>query len=106
MPDKRIFKMHAEVCKALAHGLRIEIIDILQNRELGFGEISKKTGVAKSSLSQHLSVMADKGILMQRKEGLNSYYKLSTPKVAEACRLMREVLVERLEKQKDLLKNF
>ena len=106
MTDKKIFQLHAEVCKALAHGLRIEIIDILQGNEKGFGEIAEQTGTAKSNLSQHLSVMVEKGILVQRKEGLNAYYKLSTPKVAEACRLMREVLIERLEKQKELLKNI
>ncbi len=103
MSDKMIFQLHAEVCKALAHGLRIEIIDVLGDSELGFMELQKKTTAAKSSLSQHLSVMVDKGILTQRKEGLNAYFKLSTPKVAEACRLMREVLIERLEKQTELL---
>ena len=106
MSDKMIFQLHAEVCKALAHGLRIEIIDLLGDGELGFGELAEKTGTAKSSLSQHLSVMVEKGILTQRKEGLNAYYKLSTPKVAEACRLMREVLIERLEKQKEILKSL
>ena len=106
MPDKMIYQMHAEVCKALANGNRIEIIDLLGEKELGFSEIAEKMGVAKSSLSQHLSVMVEKGILNQRKEGLNTYFTLSTSKVAEACRLMREVLIERLEKQKELLKNL
>ncbi|MBN4061929.1 MAG: ArsR family transcriptional regulator [Flavobacteriales bacterium] len=106
MPDKMIYQLHADVCKALAHAIRIEIIDMLGESELGFREISEKTSVAKSSLSQHLSVMVEKGILTQRKEGLNSYFKLSTPKVAEACQLMREVLIERLEKTQDLLKTL
>lgn len=106
MSDKKIFQLHADVCKALAHGIRIEVIDILQDEELSYGEIAVKTGVAKSSLSQHLSVMVEKEILTQRKEGLNSYFKLSTPKVAEACRLMREVLIERLEMTKQLLEHI
>jgi len=101
-----IYQLHADVCKALAHAIRIEIIDMLGESELGFREILEKTGVAKSSLSQHLSVMVEKGILTQRKEGLNSYFKLSTPKVSEACQLMREVLVDRLEKTQDLLKTL
>lgn len=101
-----IYRLHADACKALAHAVRIEIIDLLGERELGFGEISEKTGVAKSSLSQHLSVMVENGILSQRKEGLNSYFKLSTPKVAEACQLMREVLIERLEKTQEILKTL
>lgn len=85
MPDKMIYQLHADACKALVHAIRIEIIDLLGQNELGFSEISEKTGVVKSSLSQHLSVMVEKGILTQRKEGLNSYFKLSTPKVAQAC---------------------
>ncbi len=104
MTDKYIYQLHAEVCKALAHGIRIEIIDLLQGREMGFRELFEKTGIAKSSLSQHLSVMVEKGILIQRKEGLNSYFRVSTDKVSKACQLMREVLIEKLEKSSEILK--
>ncbi len=106
MTDKLIYQLHAEVCKALAHSIRIEIIDLLQDKEMGFGEISDKTGVAKSSLSQHLSLMVEKGILIQRKEGLNSFYKVSTDKVSKACQLMREVLTEKLKKSTEILKKI
>ncbi len=104
--DKHIYQLHAQVCKALAHGIRIEIIDLLQDKEMGFGEIFEKTGIAKSSLSQHLSVMVENGILNQRKEGINSYYRVSTDKVSEACQLMREVLIEKLEKSTEILKKI
>lgn len=106
MADKTIFKLHANICKALGHPVRIEVIDLLQDKEMGFSEIGKATGCLKSNLSQHLSSMANKGILIQRKEGLNVYYKLSSKKVATACRIMREVLIENLEKQKNILKKF
>ena len=106
MFDKMIYQLHADVCKALAHSIRIEIIDLLQDNEMGFGEIADKTGISKSSLSQHLSIMVEKGILIQRKEGLNSFFKVSTDKVSQACRLMREVLIERLEKSTNILKQI
>ena len=104
--DKHIYQLHAQVCKALAHGIRIEIIDLLQDKEMGFGEIFEKTGISKSSLSQHLSVMVENGIINQRKEGLNSYYRLSSDKVSKACQLMREVLIEKLEKSTEILKKI
>lgn len=106
MSDKRIFELHANICKALGHSIRIEIIDLLQTKELTFSEILEVTGGLKSNLSQHLSVMVNKGILSQRKEGQNVYYKLSSRKVAQACRLMREVLIENMEKQSQLLKKI
>ena len=65
MSDKMIYQLHADVCKALAHSIRIEIIDLLQDQEIGFGEIADKTGITKSNLSQHLSIMVEKGILIQ-----------------------------------------
>jgi len=106
MENKNIFKLHAEICKALGHPVRIEVIDLLGDKEMSFGDICKATGCLKSNLSQHLSSMANKGILIQRKEGLNVYYKLSSKKVASACRMMREVLIENMQKQKSILENL
>jgi len=106
MSDKKIFELHADVCKALGHPLRIEIIDLLQDKELCFTDILEVTGGLKSNLSQHLSIMTKKGILKTKKDGQCTYFSLSTPKVAEACQLMREVLIDNLEKQKKLLENI
>jgi ArsR family transcriptional regulator len=106
MERKSLYKMHADVCKALAHAIRIEIIDVLKDKELSFGEIVNKTGVLKSNLSQHITVMVQKGILDQRKKGLHVYYKLSTPRVYEAFFIMREVLKERILRQEKLLKKI
>lgn len=106
MTDNSIYKLHAEVCKALGNPLRIQIIDVLQGNELSFSDILEKTGGLKSTLSQHLSVMVNKGILHQRKEGQNVYFKLSSPKVAKACALMREVLIDYLKKHKKILEKM
>lgn len=106
MKDKTIYILHSNICKALANPIRIEIIDILNDKEMTFGEIQEITGAMKSNLSQHLSLMVSNGILTHRKEGLYIYFKLSTPKIGTACRLMREVLVDNLNKQHDLIKNL
>ena len=93
-------------CKALANPIRIEIIDVLNDKELTFGELQNETGVLKSNLSQHLSLMVSNEILVQRKEGLNVYFKLSTDRIATACRIMREVLIDNLRKQSELINNL
>lgn len=103
MVDKKIYELHANICKALGNATRIEVIDLLQNKELTYGEIHKLIGGPKSSLAQHLNVLATKGILNQRREGLNVYYSISSPKVTRACQIMREVLVENLKKQNEIL---
>jgi len=104
MKDKTLYTLHANICKALGNHSRIEIIDILNDKEMSFGELQEATGLLKSNLSQHLTVMVSKGILIQRKEGLNAFYRLSTIKVATACQIMREVLIENIKKHQDLIK--
>lgn len=106
MVDKKIFELHADVCKALGHPLRIEVIDLLQEKEYCFSDILEVTGGLKSNLSQHLSVMTRKGILKVRRDGQCSYFSLSSKKVARACRLMREVLIDNLKEQQELLKKL
>ena len=106
MADKRIFELHADVCKALGHPLRIEVIDLLQDKELCFTDILEVTGGLKSNLSQHLSVMTKKGILKTRRDGQSTYFSLSSKKVAQACGLMREVLIDHLKQHQTLLEKL
>ncbi len=103
MSGKKIFEMHADTCKALGHALRIEVIDLLQDDELCFTDILEATGGLKSNLSQHLSIMTKKGILKTRREGQCTYFALSSEKVAQACRLMREVLIDHLKQHQDIM---
>ena len=106
MKDKKICGVQGEVGKALAYPLRIEVIDLLRNGELCFSDILGETGGIKSNLSQHIAIMTGSGILKVRKESQCNYYSLSSPKVAKACAIMREVLMEILKKQQQLHKEL
>lgn len=103
MKDKTIYYLQANICKAMAHPLRMEVIDRLKEGEQSFGELCEAIGCLKPNLSQHLASMVDKGVLVQRKEGLNVYYRLSSPKVVAACDGVRAVLIGQLEKGRALL---
>ena len=101
--NKRIFQLHADVCKALAHAKRLEIVHILKDKEAAAGDIVKQMGIPKANVSQHLAVMRKAGVLNARREGLNVYYRITSPKIARACNLMREVLLEHHMKRGNLL---
>lgn len=103
MKNKKIYGMQADICKALAHPLRMEIIHILKKKEVCFTDILDTTGGLKSNLSQHLKVMTASGILKTRRDGQCSYFSLTSPKVALACQTMREVLMENLQEKQEVL---
>jgi len=69
--DKRIFELHARVCKTLSHPKRLEIIDLLRDeKEMGVSEIAEKIGITKANVSQHLSLMRQQNIVKTRRDGI------------------------------------
>lgn len=104
--SKRLYEIHADICKALGNAKRIEIINALDNRELTVGKLAEILDISQANVSQHLAIMKQKGILTTRKTGANIYYKVSNPKVNQACNLMREVLLEQLNKGKEIAREF
>ena len=103
MPDK-ISEMHAEICRTLGSGARIEILNALRDREKTVSEITKVLGVRQANVSQHLAVLRQRRVVATRKEGTSVYYKVSNPKIIQACELMRQVLLEQLRESEELTK--
>jgi len=104
--QKRIYELHAEVCKTLANPKRLEILNHLRDSEMMVSQIVERVGAAKANISQHLSVMRQTGIVTTRREGINIYYRIANPKVIQACDLMREVLLEQLTEKEKLARQI
>src|SRR4030066_2277743 len=92
--DKRIFQLHAELCKTLATPIRLEILSLLRDGKKSVGELAALTGVRQATVSQHLAVLRQRGVVSTKREGINVYYDVANPKITRACDLMREVLFE------------
>src|SRR3990172_4345284 len=101
MPD--IFDLHADVCKPVGSKARLKIIDALGLSELAVTDIACAVGARKASVSQHLAVMRQRGVVEGRRQGVHVYYRLASPKVLEACQLMRQVLLEQIASRGELV---
>lgn len=100
---ERIAELHADLCKMLSNATRLMILEQLKEGEKSVGELVDTLGYRQSNISQHLSKMKKKDLVRGRREGSNIYYSLSYPKITEACDIIREVLFEQLEKDKELV---
>ena len=97
MSNHRLYELHASICQTLSNPKRLEVIDCLRDGELPVIRLAEATQISQANLSQHLALMREKGMLIARREGVNVYYRLSNPKITQACDLMRQVLLEHLE---------
>lgn len=77
--DLEAYKRKAQVIKALAHPSRLMMIDALAEGELCVCDLQRLVGTDLSTVSKHLSVMKNAGIVTDRKEGLKVFYRLRVP---------------------------
>ena len=103
-PDRRIYRLHAELCKTLSNPTRLEILNLLRDGEKSVGELAATTGVRQANVSQHLAVLRQRGVVATRKDGANIFYTIANPKIVEACDIIREVLFEQLAEMEKLAK--
>lgn len=77
--------------KAMAHPLRLKILCLLGgNPEVSVQDIVEHVGTSQSNISQHLSILRDKGILASRKDANKVYYRISDQKIVSLIGSLRE----------------
>lgn len=103
---KELYKLHAEMCKVFSNSTRLEILNLLRDKEMSVTELIEKTKLSQANISQHLSIMKSKGIVTSNRKGKNIYYKLTNPKIIDAFDIIREVLSERLKMEQKLAVKF
>ncbi len=103
---KELYKIHAEMCKVFSNPTRLEILNLLRDKELSVTELIEKTKLSQANISQHLSIMKSKDIVTSNRKGKNVYYKLSNSKIVKAFDIIREVLIEKLKTNDKLIKKL
>ena len=77
------YQKRSEIIKALAHPTRLFIIDFLSDGEKCVCEIVEQVGVDISTISKHLLVMRNAGLVESEKRGLNVFYKMMCPCIVD-----------------------
>jgi DNA-binding transcriptional ArsR family regulator len=90
------YRMQAEIAKALAHPVRLRILNLIGAREVPYGALLDDVGVSKANLSQHLAVLRRAGVLSVRRDGVYVHYRLRFPQIKDLCSAMRDILAKHL----------
>ncbi len=81
--SQRSHEFQARVFRALAHPVRVAIVEALRDGEVCVCEIAAGLGAERSNVSRHLAIMQRAGVLASRREGLQVLYRLRTPCVLD-----------------------
>ena len=100
---RQVYEARARVAKALAHPSRLLMLDALQRREMCVGELTELVGADQSTVSKHLTVLRNVGLVTDRKEGALCYYRLEVKCLGGFFGCIESVLKANLKAQAKVL---
>ena len=81
----------AAVARALGDPKRLCVLESLAAGEVSVGDLAIRVSCQVPNMSQHLAVLRSAGLVTARRDGNTVYYRLSDPRVLEACRLLMSI---------------
>src|SRR5215213_9807695 len=103
---QQLSEFKADFFKALAHPLRISILDALRDGELTVNEISQRFDVEPANASQQLAVLRNRNIVVTRKDGANVYYSVSDKSIFKLLDAAKEIFNHHLVGVRSMLEEI
>ena len=105
-PDDRdgLRQFKTEFFKALAHPLRIRLLELLRPGPLSVGQLQQAIGVPASSISQQLAVLRGRNIVVTERRGTTVIYRVRDPELFELLDVARRLFNAHLEDTIDMLR--
>ncbi|MFD3006348.1 ArsR/SmtB family transcription factor [Thermus tengchongensis] len=98
-----LHRYKAEFFKALAHPLRLAILDALREGERSVSSLQRELSVPQSALSRQLALLRERGLVEARRVGQMVYYRPRDPEVYAFLDLGRRIFARHLEAERDRL---
>lgn len=96
---REVHQLHAGICQALSDPNRILILYELRESPRNVGELAETLSMSQPTVSRHLKVLRERGMVLAAREGTSVYYSLRDARVIEALNLLRAVLAAILEQR-------
>lgn len=105
MPQQLV-NFKAEFFKALAHPIRIRILDSLRLGEKNVNELSEILKIEPANVSQQLAILRTRNIVVGRKHGSSVYYSVSDPTLFKLLDVAKDIFNNHLVSVRDLLEQI
>jgi len=93
------YQVRAKIIKAMAHPTRLYIVDALSKKEQCVCELTDMVGADISTVSKHLSILKNAGIISDEKRGAMVYYSLRVPCVLNFFSCVESVIKSNVNEQ-------
>jgi len=102
--SRQRYEARARIAKALAHPSRLMMLEALEAGEMCVCELTELVGADQSTVSKHLAVLKQAGLVVDRKEGTQAFYRINVCCLQGFWKCIETVLTENLKAQQAVLR--
>lgn len=95
--------LQADICKAIAHPTRIQILNLLRDGEKCVCEIFPALDIEQPNVSRHLAILKKEGIVSSRKDGLKVIYRTNDERIFQVLDVITAMLRQHWQERNKVL---
>ena len=105
LTEEEAILLHHYICEGVGDPKRLRLLYLVAEQPRNVSELTEMLGVSQPTVSHHLRILRDRGLVEARKEGTTVYYFLSNPRILEALDMMRAIVAQFLAEGAQVLGN-
>jgi ArsR family transcriptional regulator len=106
MEGEIVYTIKADFLKALAHPTRLKVIEFLKKGESNVSDMMKALDIEQSSLSRHLAVLKQNGVLKTKQKKTTIYYDIQDHDIFKVLRPIAEILRKKFKNAEVILNSL
>jgi DNA-binding transcriptional ArsR family regulator len=100
---QEVSQMEADLCSAFADPTRILILYALDEKPRNVGELASELEVAQPTISRHLKILRDRGLVSTVRQGTVIQYHLADKRLIQALDILRALMRDRIAYRASLM---
>jgi DNA-binding transcriptional ArsR family regulator len=92
--DEELILLHRYVCEGVGDPKRLRLLYLVAERPYNVTELTEALDVTQPTVSHHLRILRERGLVVATREGTSIYYTLGDPRILDAMNLMRSFVAD------------
>ena len=101
--DEEIILIHRYVCEGVGDPKRLRLLYLVAEHPCNVSELTETLHVSQPTVSHHLRILRERGLVTATREGTSIYYSLGDPRILEAMNIMRSFVADLLTQRANVL---
>ena len=101
--EEEIALLHRYVCEGIGDPKRLLLLYMVAETPRNVTELTEALDIAQPTVSHHLRILRERGLVTSEREGTSIYYSLGDPRILEAIEIMRDFVADLLTSRANMV---